>query len=129
MENDIIYFKLKCGMPRRWIPAFISMLKRMEEDGRTGHSEIVGMLCDGAGDFKPHFTSRSPHMPAEFNPPIPSLYNVGHTIFDADMDRERFEQIAMTQGMDVGTLQGCAKVTDDGWLGKKLAFRGEKTKE
>ena len=43
-------------MKDRWAPYFVSMLKRMEYNGRIGHSECVGFLSDGDGDFRPTFT-------------------------------------------------------------------------
>ena len=51
-------FKIKVQMQERWIPYFMSMLKRMEYDGCIGHSENVTLYADGDGDFRPKFKSR-----------------------------------------------------------------------
>lgn len=48
-------FSIKCSMKDRWIPYFISFLKRMEADGDIGHSELIGFYADGDGDFRPKF--------------------------------------------------------------------------
>ena len=42
-------------MEERWIPHFISFLKRLERDSNIGRSEIVGFLADGDGDFRAKF--------------------------------------------------------------------------
>lgn len=48
-------FNIKVTMKERWVDHFCSMLKRMERDGNRGHSEIIGFMADGDGDFHPHF--------------------------------------------------------------------------
>lgn len=48
-------FNIKVTMEERWIPHFCSMLKRMEHNGKIGHSEYVGLYSDGDGDFRPIF--------------------------------------------------------------------------
>lgn len=53
METEFI---IKCKMEDRWVPYFISMLKRMERDGYIGHSELVAFYSDGDGDFRPEFS-------------------------------------------------------------------------
>lgn len=49
------YFVVECEMKDRWVPYFLSMLKRMEANGQQGHSEFVGVYSDGDGDFRPSF--------------------------------------------------------------------------
>lgn len=48
-------FTIRCKMKDRWVPYFVSMLKRMEQNGAMGHSELVGIYSDGDGDFRPCF--------------------------------------------------------------------------
>lgn len=48
-------FKINVQMDDRWVPYFMSMLKRMEHDGNIGHSEKVTLFSDGCGDFRPKF--------------------------------------------------------------------------
>lgn len=48
-------FSVDVEMEERWIPHFISMLKRMEKLGSIGSSEIVSIYSDGDGDFRPKF--------------------------------------------------------------------------
>ena len=48
-------FIIECEMKDRWVPYFVSMLKRMEKNGQQGHSECVAFLSDGDGDFRPTF--------------------------------------------------------------------------
>lgn len=52
---NIKEFSVKCKMNKRWIPYFVSFLKRMESDGNIGHSESIGFYADGDGDFRPKF--------------------------------------------------------------------------
>ena len=48
-------FTIECEMKDRWVPYFVSMLKRMEYNGQQGHSECIAFLSDGDGDFRPTF--------------------------------------------------------------------------
>lgn len=48
-------FNIECTMETRWIPYFISFLKKMEYNGLVGHSGTVAMYADGNGDFHPKF--------------------------------------------------------------------------
>lgn len=42
-------------MRERWVPHFVSMLRRMESLGSLGSSRTVGIVSDGDGDFRPTF--------------------------------------------------------------------------
>ena len=43
-------------MNERWISPFCSFLKAMENNGKLGHSGLLGFYVDGDGDFRPTFT-------------------------------------------------------------------------
>lgn len=43
-------------MNERWISLFYSFLKAMENNGKLGHSGLLGFYADGDGDFRPTFT-------------------------------------------------------------------------
>lgn len=64
--NDID-FTIKCSMKDRWVPYFISFLKRMSADGEIGHSELIGFYADGDGDFRPKFKFDSSEVNDEFS--------------------------------------------------------------
>lgn len=53
--SKITNFNINVSMEERWVPYFVSFLKRMEADGRIGHSEMLGFFADGDGDFRPSF--------------------------------------------------------------------------
>ena len=57
MYNMEKTFTVTCTMEERWIDTFMSMLNKMESDGKLGHSEIIGFYSDGDGDFRPEFES------------------------------------------------------------------------
>ena len=57
MYNMEKTFTVTCTMEERWIDTFMSMLNKMESDGKLGHSEIIGFYSDGDGDFRPEFKS------------------------------------------------------------------------
>lgn len=48
-------FTVECTMNERWIPYFMSFLKKMEYNGLVGHSGVVAFMSDGGGDFRPKF--------------------------------------------------------------------------
>lgn len=48
-------FTIKCSMKDRYVPCFIAFLKRIEEDGEIGESELIGFYAEGDGDFRPKF--------------------------------------------------------------------------
>lgn len=50
-------FNVECTMKERWIPYFISFLKKMQYNGLVGHSGVVAFMSDGDGDFRPKFKS------------------------------------------------------------------------
>lgn len=50
-----ITFTITATMPEDWADYFCSFLKRMETDGKRGHSETIGFYADGDGDFRPKF--------------------------------------------------------------------------
>lgn len=52
--NDVT-FTITVTMPEDWADYFCSFLKRMETDGKRGHSETIGFYADGDGDFRPKF--------------------------------------------------------------------------
>lgn len=52
--NDVT-FTITATMPEDWADYFCSFLKRMETDGKRGHSETIGFYADGDGDFRPKF--------------------------------------------------------------------------
>ena len=60
-------FTIKCSMKDRWVPYFISFLKRMSADGEIGHSELIGFYADGDGDFRPKFKFDSSEVNDEFS--------------------------------------------------------------
>ena len=52
---NVTDFTIKCSMKDRWVPYFISFLKRIEKDGETGESDLVGFYVDGDSDFRAKF--------------------------------------------------------------------------
>lgn len=67
-------FTIEAGMNERWINDFCSMLKRMENCGKVGHSEIISFFADGDGDFRPCFNINT-----DFNI-VPSKSSVMHDV-------------------------------------------------
>ena len=55
MNNDVVFFTVKCTMRRSWAIAFMSMLKRMQHLGAIGSSRYVAFHADGDGNFRPKF--------------------------------------------------------------------------
>lgn len=77
-------FNIQCDIPDRWVDTFCSFLKRMEHDGRIGHSELIGFLTDGDGDFHPSFNIQT-IFECDINKKEPYVYSnreASH-IFDA----------------------------------------------
>lgn len=54
MPNNVT-FEIKATMDERWVDHFCSMLKHMEYNGNVGHTERIGIMSDGDGDFRPTF--------------------------------------------------------------------------
>lgn len=50
-------FTIEVEMKERWVPHFMSMLKRMEYLGNIGASGNTGIFADGDGDFRPKFNT------------------------------------------------------------------------
>ena len=48
-------FTIECTMNDRWVDDFCSFLKSLENNGKIGHSSIIGFYADGDGDFRPKF--------------------------------------------------------------------------
>jgi len=48
-------FTIRVVMEDHWIPHFLSMLKYMEQLGKSGCSRRVSVFADGDGDFHPTF--------------------------------------------------------------------------
>lgn len=55
MSNNEVTFQIKCTMNKRWVPYFMSMLKKMQYLGSVGSSRVVALYSDGDGDFRPKF--------------------------------------------------------------------------
>lgn len=53
-------FTVEVQMEERWIPHFLSMLKKMEHNGDIGHSGTIAFYADGDGDFRPKFNFSVP---------------------------------------------------------------------
>lgn len=58
MDEDVT-FTVTCTMKRRWIPAFLGFLRRLQHHGNQGSSRPVTFYADGDGDFHPHFSWES----------------------------------------------------------------------
>lgn len=71
-------FTIDCQMEERWIPHFMSMLKRMEMLGNIGSSRTVGIYADGDGDFRPKFNAN-----IEYDAVEPDGENNGNAVYDA----------------------------------------------
>ena len=54
-NNDVVEFDVHCKMKKCWADEFLSFLKKMQEFGNVGHSELLGFYADGDGDFRPKF--------------------------------------------------------------------------
>ena len=50
-------FTIEVEMGERWVPHFMSFLKKMENNGKSGCSRLIGFYSDGDGDFQPKFKS------------------------------------------------------------------------
>lgn len=50
---DNVTINVKITMPRYFAMQFIAMLKRMEANGKLGHSEWVAFFSEGDGNFRP----------------------------------------------------------------------------
>lgn len=66
-------FTIECTMNERWIPYFMSFLKKMEYNGMIGHSGMVAMFADGDGDFLPKFKTDEQYYIV--NPRVDEYYN------------------------------------------------------
>lgn len=83
MYNMEKTFTVTCTMEERWIDTFMSMLNKMESDGKLGHSEIIGFYSDGDGDFRPEFESDIDWNKVEgIDTERPTLSGLG-TLYDA----------------------------------------------
>ena len=78
MKKETV-FTIECSMDERWVPYFCSMLKRMERNGKIGHSEVISFMSDGDGDFRPVFNFS---MDSERVPPLESSEGI-KVLFDA----------------------------------------------
>ena len=65
---DCVEFNIKVTMKDRWVPYFLSMLKRMEYLGGVGSSRLVSIFSDGDGDFRPKFEWESKLLEEPFPP-------------------------------------------------------------
>lgn len=68
-------FNVEVTMEERWIPHFMSMLKRMERLGRLGSSRSVCLFADGDGDFRPEFKADIEFY--EVQPRVGNTYDAG----------------------------------------------------
>lgn len=59
-ECDDAEILIKMTCTKHHIPEFIAMLKRMEYNGKIGHSEWVGIFSDGDGAMRPKFEISAP---------------------------------------------------------------------
>lgn len=66
MDNDEVFFTVKCTMRRSWAIAFMSMLKRMQYLGAIGSSRYVAFHADGDGNFRPKFDFVDVDVPDDF---------------------------------------------------------------
>lgn len=46
---------ITADIPDRWVNCFCTFLKKLERNGRVGHSSTIGFFADGDGDFRPTF--------------------------------------------------------------------------
>lgn len=76
-------FNVECTMEERWIPYFISFLKKMQYNGLVGYSGVVAFMSDGDGDFRPKFETdveyyiTNPSIGDIANEPPEFLYDAG----------------------------------------------------
>ena len=85
-----VTFHVTCTMPEKWADAFCSMLDLMENNGKLGHSAVIGFYSDGDGNYRPTFQidreyhkgycCRIENLIDEEKMPRPEV------IFDADID-------------------------------------------
>jgi len=47
---------IEVDMKDRWVPVFLSMLRKMEYLGNIGASRKISFYSDGDGDFRPKFS-------------------------------------------------------------------------
>ena len=50
---DNVTLNIEITMQKYFVLQFIAMLKRMETNGKLGHSEWVAFFSDGDGSFRP----------------------------------------------------------------------------
>lgn len=55
MDKNEEIFYIRVRMRKEWTPVFLAFLKQMERYGNLGHSEIIGFMSDGDGEFRPKF--------------------------------------------------------------------------
>jgi hypothetical protein len=73
-------FTIECEMSERWIDDFCSFLKHLEDNGKIGHSSILGFYADGDGDFRPSFQINTEYTKTEGCPTLrypERLYDAG----------------------------------------------------
>lgn len=51
MTKDAIDLQLKIRISKRWVPAFIGFINKLQRNSDIGHSSVVAFYADGDGDF------------------------------------------------------------------------------
>lgn len=54
-ETEEVEFVVKCKMNKSCANEFLSFLATLSDNGKIGHSELIGFYSDGDGDFRPKF--------------------------------------------------------------------------
>ena len=121
-DRDEVTFNVKCTMPRGWIPAFMSMLKYMEECGRIGHSSVIGMACQGCGDYRPKFTGEGEASTvSEYVCPCIDDYFDDHVVFgEATPDSIEFWLNDGKWALRPEQVEKVKKMKKEGWSHKPM---------
>lgn len=80
MKKGKSEFTIKVSMEDRWIPYFLTFLKRMEVNGKVGHSELLGFYSDGDGDFRPKFDFEGVEFDNTYFKTIKPLHSIEESI-------------------------------------------------
>lgn len=50
-KTDTVDLHVDLLISKRWVPAFVGFLSKLQKNSTDGHSSLVGFFADGDGDF------------------------------------------------------------------------------
>ena len=90
--SEKVTFNVTATMDKRWVNAFCSMLKYMEDCGNIGHSSNIEFFSDGDGDFRPKFNIDCSFEKDGYvfnSETITGFTVIPEILFDADIERNK----------------------------------------